>query len=146
METGNKEEKTDYVNAGIAKRIGLVMTHYDINQADLGQVVGISAGAVSQMINGTTKKIDVAIIVHIKKNWHEVNLNWLLFGKGKMLHERDDGGNIIEDPETPYGMNNDLLTQKNKLLKQELDRVWSLIDKFEFRAYPTGEKPRRNRP
>lgn len=65
-------------------RIKLLMEFEKMTQQDFANFIGISPGALSSIFSGRTKPtLNTVEAIHSK--YPEINLDWLMFGKGEMF-------------------------------------------------------------
>ena len=65
-----------------------LIEHLDLNQKKFGQSIGLSAQAISEIMNDRSKGLSSATLIKIKSKYG-VNLNWLLTGEGEIFLKED---------------------------------------------------------
>ena len=66
------------------ERLQKVLIHYRWNNQELSEVLGISKGAISHLLNGRNKP-SVDVLASLKKARKEISLDWLITGDGNMI-------------------------------------------------------------
>ncbi len=74
------------------------MEHQRMTQQDFAGFIGISPGALSSIFSGRTKAT-LNTVEAICGKYPEINLDWLMFGKGKMFL---DTTNAVEEEKKKY--------------------------------------------
>lgn len=66
------------------QRLKSVMKHYRLTQQAIGQRIGFTKGYISVLISGK-EPITTNVIEGLIKSFAELNIHWLLTGKGEMI-------------------------------------------------------------
>lgn len=69
------------MNEEIVTRIQTVMEHYDLTVSALADNIGVQRSSVSHLLSGRNKP-SLDFVMKLVKTYPEVNLYWLLQGKG----------------------------------------------------------------
>jgi transcriptional regulator with XRE-family HTH domain len=99
----------------IGKRFKLIKEHFSLSNQEFGEICGVSYTAIGNIINGTTKDPSVSLFVKISSKL-EINLNWMITGKGEMIEKEEDKPLSTENLETI------------KYLKQEIENLKLIIE------------------
>lgn len=78
-------------------RIYQLMQHTGLKQAEFAERLGMSAGSVSNIFTGRTNPTNNHVQA-IHRAFPQVNINWLLFGEGEMMEQRE-GDNSAPTPD-----------------------------------------------
>ena len=66
------------------ERIHSIMSHYNLSAKDLAAITGVQRSAISHLINGRNKP-SVAFITQLTAHFKDLNVQWLLHGKGDLV-------------------------------------------------------------
>lgn len=84
------------------KRLRAVMKYYRHTQQTLGQLLGVSKGYLSVMMNDK-EPITTKVVLSLIKSFTGLNTHWLLTGEGEMLVDvHASGSGLVEEPEVGY--------------------------------------------
>lgn len=107
-------------------RLNAFISYKGLSQYRFQKVIGVANGYV----NGVKNSIHMSIVDRIKSNYPELNIDWLLYGKGDMINsgkvqtEVVNAQNTIIDSNNSgiinQGSDNNNTSEVNKLLKQIL--------------------------
>ena len=76
-------------------RVKKIMDHYGLSNARLAQVLNINASSISHILNGRNKP-GLDFLQGILKNFHEVDAEWLILGRGEMIRDVKDHKELKE--------------------------------------------------
>ncbi|MGB0423762.1 MAG: helix-turn-helix domain-containing protein [Flavobacteriales bacterium] len=65
-------------------RINSIMQHYSLTAKDLAAITGVQRSAISHLLNGRNKP-SVAFITQLTAHFNDLNVQWLLHGKGSIV-------------------------------------------------------------
>jgi transcriptional regulator with XRE-family HTH domain len=69
-------------------RIASIFKQYNLTQQEVSEKLGVSKASISHLLSGRNKpSLDLIIAIH--KNFQEIELEWLLTGKGNKLVTKD---------------------------------------------------------
>lgn len=71
----------------IALRLKQIAEHYQISLRQFDLAVGKSAGYLSKQLSVNQVNVGSDVISSVVENYPEINIDWLLTGKGQMLKE-----------------------------------------------------------
>lgn len=78
------------------------MKYYRHTQQTLGQLLGVSKGYLSVMMNDK-EPITTKVVLSLIKSFTGLNTHWLLTGEGEMLVDvHAVGPTLVEEPEVAY--------------------------------------------
>ena len=128
----NNQENIKLIDNGIGSRLRELRHHYNLSLKEFGLKAGISDAAIFKMELGKTKRPHAASLKKIISAYG-VSFEWLYYGIGDML---PNGRNVFENINGKAllkiaSCNSQCcleLTQKNKKLEKEVERLWQLID------------------
>ena len=72
----------------IAQRLELIMQTKNINQKELAKAMETSSGYISDVLSKPNKKLGTEKLESLKRNLN-ININWLIDGKGNMFLESE---------------------------------------------------------
>lgn len=67
-------------------RISKIMAHYHLTASQFANEIGIQRSALSHIMSGRNKP-SLDFVLKLKTRFNEIDTDWLLWGKGKMLGE-----------------------------------------------------------
>ena len=76
----------------IIERLQTLISHYGLTPSALADSIGVPRSSVSHLLSGRNKP-SLDFVLKLVKTYPEVNLYWLLNGKGTFPAERDDHQN-----------------------------------------------------
>ncbi|MDC6388604.1 helix-turn-helix transcriptional regulator [Maribacter sp. PR1] len=92
---------------GIVNRIEKIMDYYELSAAVFSDKIGVPRSSISHLLKGRNKP-SLEFIMKVVETYDEVNLYWLLYGKGEFpKRERSDlkptttSQNILENTVNP---------------------------------------------
>ena len=105
----------------MVERINILLKAKNISARQFAEEIGIQPSGMSHILSGRNNP-SLEFVMKVMKRWPEVNINWLMFGKGEMYvtppiniqdnsvmeHEeiesqehQDDGFDLFSQPELP---------------------------------------------
>lgn len=81
-------DKQDINNAFI-ERLEQLMEYKSLNQRSLSKEIGFSYSTVNKYCNKKSNTIDFELIYRLVSHYGDINANWLIQGKGEMLHNNE---------------------------------------------------------
>jgi len=72
-------------------RIKAIMQHYNLSATQFATEIGIQRSALSHIMSGRNKP-SLDFVLKLKNRYDEINTDWFLYGKGKMI----GGGNPVK--------------------------------------------------
>lgn len=114
------------------------------NQAELTQILSLSKGYVSQLVNGQ-REPSSEVVSKLANSFPIINENWLLTGMGAMLKEDSETQpqNVVAEQPQEQGMIDKLLflveSQRKdievliQLVKNKDEKIEELLDKLDAR-------------
>jgi transcriptional regulator with XRE-family HTH domain len=113
---------------GISERIRIFRVYKSLKQSVFAELIGVSRSTLSEVENGKNKNPSTSVIVNIVDAFNDINIEWLLIGKGEMIKadsEDTHSVNIMQIMELIEVMNN---KQKHEILEYiiEKKRIYEL--------------------
>ena len=113
---------------GIGERIRIFRVYKSLKQSVFAELIGVSRSTLSEVENGKNKNPSTSVIVNIVDAFNDINIEWLLTGKGEMIKadaEDNHSVNIMQIMELIEVMNN---KQKHEILEYiiEKKRIYEL--------------------
>lgn len=108
------------------ERLKQLIDYYGISTNLFSQKIGVSEGAIRKILTqNTTIRSDT--LEKISQNFTEINIDWLITGRGEMLLESPQKGDGVADSDNIsrlIGILQDTLVEKDK----QIDRLLSIIE------------------
>jgi len=86
------------------KRLEILMEHFGINASSLADKIGVQRSSISHLLSGRNKP-SLDFVLKIMDLFPEINLYWILNGKGNLLKDEVDFSETFqtkkEDDHTP---------------------------------------------
>jgi transcriptional regulator with XRE-family HTH domain len=108
----------------INKRIKEILLKKGISQGELADKWKVSRQYINAILSGNGS-IGIKLINKLIDEFPDLNLNWLLTGKGVMFFE---SRNTMKEPEAEYSANSDLLKSKEEIVQVQRDYIEQLKD------------------
>ena len=110
-------------------RINKIMQYYHLSATQFAIEIGIQRSALSHIMSGRNKP-SLDFVLKLKSRFNEINTDWLLWGKGKMMGE----SNTIKKDDVKQGVLNlpvDETRQEEELplAKSENPALYSVASK-----------------
>lgn len=88
------------MNKGIATRIKTVIDHYGLSVSAFADTIGVQRSSISHLLNGRNKP-SLDFVLKLVDSYPEVDLYWLLQGKGKFPAEESEEIQSTETKKAP---------------------------------------------
>lgn len=122
----------------INQRVKYVRTQLTKTQEQFSEFIGITRDALAKIETGKQNiTIDVLLNMHNKCG---INLNWLICGSGKIKLTESVQTNIVNEPETDYGLKAAFEAQK-ELLKYKDEEITRLKECCKIQEVKDKSKP-----
>lgn len=72
-------------------RINVLLKAKNITARQFAEEIGIQPSGISHILSGRNNP-SLDFVMKVMKRWPEININWLMFGKGEMYVDRSDAG------------------------------------------------------
>jgi len=72
------------------ERIKTIMEYYHLSATQFANEIGIQRSALSHIMSGRNKP-SLDFVLKLKNRFEEINIDWLFYGKGKMIGESNRG-------------------------------------------------------
>jgi len=66
------------------ERLAIILNHYKLSQQEASEIFNVSKANISHILSGRNKP-SLEFIMSIKDNKSELELEWLIYGKGRMF-------------------------------------------------------------
>nr|WP_313819648.1 helix-turn-helix transcriptional regulator [uncultured Allomuricauda sp.] len=89
------------MNEGFVNRIKILLEHYELGVSAFADRIGIQRSSMSHILNGRNRP-SLDFVMKLVKTFPEVNLYWLLNGKGEFPENRNPTSSLlsIAEPKT----------------------------------------------
>lgn len=122
------------------KRLEILMDHFSMNASSFADKIGVQRSSISHLLSGRNKP-SLDFVLKIMDIFPDVNLYWILNGKGNLLKEEVPFLEKIqpqkEDDHTPISTQ-DFASEKN--MKQEAEPAISKNKAPEFQDLKTDSE------
>ena len=110
----------------------------NITQTQLADTLSVARGSVSNILAGRNKPgydFLESLILH----YPNLNLEWLLSGKGKMYHENESGMPIGSTPQPDEPVQLDLFSLQSPSSNREISRIMVFFSDKTFQEFRQSE-------
>ena len=110
----------------------------NITQTQLADTLSVARGSVSNILAGRNKPgydFLESLILH----YPNLNLEWLLSGKGKMYHENESGMPIESTPQPDEPVQLDLFSLQSPSSNREISRIMVFFSDKTFQEFRQSE-------
>ncbi|MFS4468392.1 helix-turn-helix transcriptional regulator [Maribacter sp. 2210JD10-5] len=104
----------------IIKRIDRLLTYYELSASNFADKIGVQRSSISHLLKGRNKP-SLEFILKIVDNFPEVNLYWLLYGKGTFPSAETSAETQIETVSTKIASTKKEMTKLNS--KTSIDKI-----------------------
>jgi transcriptional regulator with XRE-family HTH domain len=113
-------------------RINKILRFYKINSSRFAEEIGVQKSSISHVLSGRNKP-SLDFIQKLLKVYPDINADWLIMGKGKML---------IEENETNLFSGHDKQKEVVAVIKEEKNESEKiLLESAENKAKTIGKQP-----
>lgn len=128
------------MDSNVISRIQVVITHYDLTVSAFADQIGVQRSSVSHVLSGRNKP-SLDFVMKLVKTFPEVNLYWLLNGKGNFpaQTESQPPTSSLAKKQPPFE-NNPVSQQMNSVIQDKSAKPVKIIvvyDDGTFEAYGT---------
>lgn len=109
------------------KRLETILDYYGLNASSFADKIGVQRSSMSHLLSGRNKP-SLDFVMKILEVFPDVDLYWILIGKGSFPKNNDENLEIPESP-TPISSNENVGTdlfssiEKNEEEKREIKKV-----------------------
>lgn len=111
----------------IKDRFKLVMEREKLTAGAFAESIGVAQATISHILGPRNKYPSTEVILRLHQRYNDINLEWLLTGKGKMSNESnsaEEGGVFdyplfAENPENPADESNEMENRKEIALERQ---------------------------
>ena len=110
----------------------------NITQTQLADTLSVARGSVSNILAGRNKPgydFLESLILH----YPNLNLEWLVSGKGKMYHENENGMPIESTPQQDEPVQLDLFSLQSPANNREISRIMVFFTDKTFQEFRQSE-------
>ena len=125
------------MNSDIASRIKTIIDHYGLSVSAFADVIGVQRSSISHLLNGRNKP-SLDFVMKLVDAYPEVDLYWLLQGKGGFPSDELDTTQNSPAPKTENGQKKVLVPKElSAHAKSKQDVKTDELEKIVF-FYPDG--------
>ncbi len=110
----------------IVSRIRLVIQHYGLSVSNFADTIGVQRSSMSHLLSGRNKP-SLDFVLKLIKIYPDVDLYWLLFGKGSFPSEPkafpSPSPDFLPESKKPVTMDNKGIDQRLVQFKGDPDRI-----------------------
>lgn len=121
-------------NEVFAKRIKKIILFYGISAAQLADKIGVQRSSISHLLSGRNKP-SLDFVMKIVKVYDEVDLYWLLNGKGSFPKLDKSKTAILAEPKEIKKPQPDLVTDTLSQLEGDVDHIVIFYKNGTFKKY-----------
>jgi transcriptional regulator with XRE-family HTH domain len=111
----------------IKDRFKLVMEREKLTAGAFAESIGVAQATISHILGPRNKYPSTEVILRLHQRYNDINLEWLLTGKGKMSNESNSAeeGDVFdyplfaENPENPADESNEMENRKEIALERQ---------------------------
>jgi transcriptional regulator with XRE-family HTH domain len=113
------------------KRLETLLDYYGLNASTFADKIGVQRSSISHLLSGRNKP-SLDFVMKILEVFPDVDLYWILIGKGSFPKNNDDNLEIPESSPTPIASNENISTdlfssvETNEEEKKEIKKASSL--------------------
>lgn len=111
----------------IGDRIEMVLHHYNLNQAQLAEKIGVSEASISKAIKGRSNP-GTKIILGLLEAFPFLSAEWLIRGAGEMRVEKSEVS-FFQESQAAYLTKKDLITFSR--LVQKVDELEVIVKELQ---------------
>lgn len=111
----------------ILSRLEEFILHLNISFNKFEDGVNASRGGISGAIRNN-RNIGINVIENILQKYPELNCNWLLLGKGKMILKADE---LLNEPKETYSLRSDIIHDIQQIPVYSLEATAGLVELFD---------------
>lgn len=103
------------MNKGIVTRIKNIIDHHDLSVSAFADTIGVQRSSISHLLNGRNKP-SLDFVLKLVEAYPEVDLYWLLQGKGEFPAKESSEAQLEVEENTPtldFGNTSDKSEKKN---------------------------------
>ena len=119
----------------IIERLQTLISHYKLTPSSLADSIGVPRSSVSHLLSGRNKT-SLDFVLKLVKTYPEVNLYWLLNGKGTFPAEQDNHQNPTHSNEI---LNKDLDNKTNPTIHNQGKSVEKIVVLYQDGTFDTYE-------
>lgn len=106
-------------NKMMNERIKKIIAYYNLSATQFATEIGIQRSALSHIMSGRNKP-SLDFMIKLKTRFNEINSDWLLFGKGKMIaSEINESNNASHDGRILFHDIKDTLEDEKSMVRPE---------------------------
>ncbi|WP_091867752.1 helix-turn-helix domain-containing protein [Pricia antarctica] len=113
------------------ERLGHLLQYYNLNASAFADKIQVQRSSISHLLSGRNKP-SLEFVLKVVKNFPEVNLYWLLNGKGTFPSETSEKVSPTPYPSKP---SDDLNTKAVKNPEKTIERIVIFYSDGSFEAY-----------
>ncbi|OJW76332.1 MAG: hypothetical protein BGO59_22700 [Spirosoma sp. 48-14] len=99
----------------------MVKYHFKLNNGQLGEIAGVTASAIFDIVHGKTDNPKISLLNNISQKLG-VNLIWLATGTGEMMSQNDTFGHSTVDGQMTQFLK-EQIREKDKIINHLMARM-----------------------
>lgn len=118
-----------------ASRLEKILTHYELSAASFADKVGVGRSSISHILSGRNKP-SLDFIMKILQAFPEIDLYWLMNGKGEFRHSSASESDSVREASAPISLdkeNHNVPAMANT--KKEIAKVIICYKDGSFESY-----------
>ena len=113
------------------KRLERILKYYGLSASGFADSIGVQRSSISHLLTGRNKP-SLEFVLKVVKTYPEVNLYWLLNGKGS-FPSKNSAASTIEKKEA--------IPAVEEIRKKSIRKIIVLYDDGSFESYEGSKKP-----
>lgn len=81
--------ETFVYNCSMIERLKVILDYYNLTSSNFAEKIDVPRSSISHLLSGRNKP-SLDFILKVDKAFEEVNLDWLLYGKGSFPKNKED--------------------------------------------------------
>lgn len=115
------------------KRLDKILRYYDVSASSFADQINVQRSSISHLLSGRNKP-SLEFVMKVIKTYPEINLYWLLNGKGSFPSSPSNQKTIIA-PTPPEQAKKIASTWVNKPIEKKIDKIVIFYTDGSFRSY-----------
>ena len=122
------------VNTGdFIKRLETILRHYDLSAAVFADKINVQRSSISHLLSGRNKP-SLEFVLKLVRTFPEVNLYWLLNGKGDFPPTEKGIPKLSEPASSTFSFKDDNPLRKS-ISEKNIEKIVIFYDDGTFRSY-----------
>ena len=115
------------------KRLEKILDYYNLTATAFAEEIAFNRSTISHLLSGRNKP-SLEFVMKLLQTFPEVEMNWLLFGKGSFpstLENRTPLSSSKQKPAADVAKTMDLFSEENKAAEKKIDQITQNSEQIE---------------